>query len=621
MSILRQLPVRILLTGMVFFISANTANTADPAYAANPANAGYIVNAAYPVYPAYPAEDHSGENWVEKSNGHAAILLGVQATHSPEYAAGLGLDGFDEEITDFSPGFMERQLEDLEQVKTELESRYQSEPEGPVRQDLQIMIGYVDDQIRSIRLEYMYLLPFFDLPSVIYSGLRNLLEDRIPDERRQSAAIRLSKYVGREGEHAPVTELAMNYFRKEWERDDRLPPFREEVERSLSTTSSYMEEIGVLFQQYRIEGVEEELAMLEEQLHSYNLFIRTEILPRSRDSFRLPDELYEHSLKKFGVDMPLDQLVGRARVSFKELQAQMQVLAGPIAEKNGFPSGDYREVIRSLKKEVLDSAAILPFYRDQIGTIEEIIHREGIVTLPDRDMVIRLATPAESAASPAPFMSPPRLIGNTGEYGEFVLPLKVTGGSEGSALKVDDFMHKAASWALTAHEGRPGHELQFTSIVERGVSQARMIFAMNSVNVEGWALYMEEQILPFVPMEGQFMILWSRMVRAARAFLDPGLNTGAITTEEAKNILRNELVLSEALVRSELERYRFRAPGQATSYFNGYVRMMELRAETELIMGKNFDQMAFHDFILTQGLLPPALIREAVLREFVPAQR
>jgi uncharacterized protein (DUF885 family) len=179
-------------------------------------------------------------------------------------------------------------------------------------------------------------------------------------------------------------------------------------------------------------------------------------------------------------------------------------------------------------------------------------------------------------------------------------------------------MHEAAAWPLTVHEGRPGHELQFSSIIEKGVSQARAIFALNSVNIEGWAMYSEQVMLPFLPIEGQFMTLWSRLVRAGRAFLDPGLNLGKLSPDAVKHILQNKIVISEALVDSELERYRFRAPGQATSYFNGYLRMMEIRSETELLLGEKFDQLAYHDFILEQGLLPISLIRESVLREFVP---
>jgi uncharacterized protein (DUF885 family) len=34
-------------------------------------------------------------------------------------------------------------------------------------------------------------------------------------------------------------------------------------------------------------------------------------------------------------------------------------------------------------------------------------------------------------------------------------------------------------------------------------------------------------------------------------------------------------------------------------------------------MGKRFDQKKFHDFILSQGLLPPDLLRKAVMEGFV----
>jgi uncharacterized protein (DUF885 family) len=201
-----------------------------------------------------------------------------------------------------------------------------------------------------------------------------------------------------------------------------------------------------------------------------------------------------------------------------------------------------------------------------------------------------------------------------------VLPVRLYGGRDGSMATVDDFTFQAAAWPLAAHEGRPGHDLQFATMIERGVSYARALFSKNSVNVEGWALYMEEQLFPYVPLEGQFTTLWSRLVRAARAVLDPALNTGSMTVEEARRILREDLVLSEALARSELERYTFRAPGQAASYFNGYLRMMELRAEVEWRLGDRFDERGFHDFVLNQGLLPPELLREAVLHTFVAAR-
>jgi len=558
--------------------------------------------------------------WITESNNHTAKLLDVIAKNNPESAARLGIDGLDDQITDLSEGFNERALRDLNEVNDYLKSQLAQTENELVKQDLMILIESAENNIEEIHLEETNLLPYYNATSMIYSGIRSLLEDRIPQERRLNALVRLKKYVGSEKGYEPLTTLARAEMEREWNKNrDRIAPFKDEVDRDLKTSVEYIKEIEGLFKKYEIEGFEKDYKKLVTQLESYHNYIREEVLPNARTDFKLPIAIYSFNLKEYGVDMPIEELQRRAMVSFKELQTQLQVLGKIIAVKNNYPSDDYRDVLRSMKEEQLDSANILTVYREQIKKIESIIRDRGLLTLPDRDMVIRLASPAESAAAPAPFMSPPRLIGNTGEYGEFVLPLKATGGSDGTSLKIDDFTHLAASWPLTAHEGRPGHELQFTAMVERGVSQARVIFAANSVNIEGWALYAEEIIQPFLPIEGQFMTLWSRLVRSGRAFLDPGLNLGTITPEDARYVLSHEIALSEALVRSELERYQFRAPGQATSYFNGYLRLMELRAETELILGEKFDQLAFHDFVLGQGLLPPRLIKKAVLEVFIPS--
>jgi hypothetical protein len=50
------------------------------------------------------------------------------------------------------------------------------------------------------------------------------------------------------------------------------------------------------------------------------------------------------------------------------------------------------------------------------------------------------------------------------------------------------------------------------------------------------------------------------------------------------------------------------------------MRLQQLRLETELALGKNFNRQAFNDFVINQGLLPPAQLAEAVRTQFVPAQ-
>ena len=79
--------------------------------------------------------------------------------------------------------------------------------------------------------------------------------------------------------------------------------------------------------------------------------------------------------------------------------------------------------------------------------------------------------------------------------------------------------------------------------------------------------------------------------RAARAFLDPGLQSGTITREEAMRVLREDVVLSEAMALQEVRalhvpRARRRRPPTSTATR----RLMELRAETERALGPKFDR-------------------------------
>jgi uncharacterized protein (DUF885 family) len=561
----------------------------------------------------------NAQEWVEESNANSHVLLEVLARYNPESAGRIGIDGYDDAIRDLTPGYRERYKEDLYKTQAGLEEIMSTADEGPVKQDLQIMLAEISENLEELRINEKYFLPYYDAAGFLYNGIRALLEDRIPAERRKAALVRLKKYAGTQQGYIPITQLMIQEMKREWQDTSRLAPFREEVERNLNSSDKYLNEIASLFETYGLNSYKRDYARLKAQVEAYNDFVRNNVLPGSRDDFKLPAEVYAFRLKEYGGDMPVDELQRRAKVAFKELQAQMEILSREIARAREWDYQGYRAMIERLKQEQIDSAGILTLYRTRQAEIERIIERENIVSLPEREMKIRLATAAESAAAPAPFFRAPRLIGNTGEVGEFVLPLTLSGGTDGTAMKIDDFTHEAASWMLAAHEGRPGHELQYASIVEKGVSQARAIFARNSVNSEGWALYMEEQVLPFMPLEGQLMGLWSRAFRASRAILDPGLNLGTISTEEARYWLREQNVASEGITRGELERYRYRAPGQATSYFNGYLRLMELRAETELLLGQAFDKKAFHDFILAQGLLPPALLRDAVLKEFIPA--
>ena len=554
--------------------------------------------------------------WVARSNENALVLLKEIARYSPESAGAYGLDMYDREIFDLRPKLYERSTKTGKEAVATLEGRLAQEKDPLVRQDLDIILKTKRDNLHQSEVYHNRVLPYFSMTQTVFQGIRSLLDDQVEASRRPAALIRLRRYAGMEPGYQPAASLAESIIRERMAVPGLLGPARVEIEKDLGNSKFYVDGIGELFVKYKIEGYEPAYEKLKSQLAGYDEFVKKEILPLSRKDFRLPPELYQLALDQYGVDIPPAELAAKAHAAFTEIQGEMQTLAAQIAKERGYPSADYRDVIHELKKQQIVGEAILPHYESRLGDIESIIRKERLVTLPDRPARIRIASAAESASIPAPNMHPPRLVGNQGEKGEFVLPLNVPD-KNGKMQNFDDFTFEAASWTLTAHEARPGHELQFDAMVERGVSTARSLFAFNSTNVEGWGLYSEWVMKPYMPLDGQLISLQHRLMRSARAFLDPELHMGKVTPEEALRIIKTDVVLSDAMANQETERYMFRAPGQATSYFYGYIRLLALRQDVEKAMGTRFQAKAFHDFVLSQGLLPPALMRKAVMAEFV----
>jgi uncharacterized protein (DUF885 family) len=568
-----------------------------------------------------PAPDAATKPWVARSDAYTQRLLAIEFAHTPEQGSQEGLVQFDTLISKPTLADDRAQRREFVAVLAELKQAQATEADENVREDLAIVQKAFDHRFREQDFELERVVPFSNASAIIFQGLRGLLDDQVAAERRPAAIVRLQKYTGSAPGFVPFTQLLQRRALEQIAKSGVIYPSRGEVETELGRNANYVSGIGDLFRKYQLTGWEPAYAKLERQLAAYDAWVRTTILPKARTDFRLPPEEYALALEGYGIDIPPAEIAAQAHAAFTQYQNEMAPLAAAIAKQNGYAANEYRTVVAELKKRQITGEAILPFYEHRLHEIEALIVAHQIVSLPARPAIIRLATAAETAQQPAPHMVPPPLLHNTGQRGEFVLPLNIPSATGGTEEKYDDFTFDAVAWTLTAHEARPGHELQFDSMVEHGVSLARALYAFNSTNAEGWGLYAEYLMQPYEPPEGQLLTLQLRLLRAARAFLDPELQSGQVTPARAYEVLERDVMLSHAFAKEEVERFTYRAPGQANSYFYGYTRLLALRKETEAALGARFDQQKFHDFILSQGLLPPDLMRAAVLSDFVPAQK
>ncbi|HEY0748801.1 MAG TPA: DUF885 domain-containing protein [Steroidobacteraceae bacterium] len=565
--------------------------------------------------------DRTEKAWIKQSNEYTNLLLSVQLEHSPEQGSAQGVAKYDERVSDPSRADEIAERQELEAALAKVKNARVHVTDKNVQEDIDILQKAFNLRFRKQDFELAREVPFYNASAIIFEGLRGLLDDQVSAQRRTAALVRLRKYTGVETGYKPFTERLKERESEQMAKTGVIYPSKEEVETELGRNSNYVEGIATLFKKYGLTCWEPAYEKLRAQLGDYDAWIKAQILPKARTDFRLPPEKYSLEFESYGIDIPPAQIAKMAHAAFTQYQNEMAPLASQVAKTHGYPSSDYRAVIAELKKKQITGEAILPFYENRLHEIERIIVANNLVTLPDRPAIIRLATPAETAQQPAPHMTPPPLLHNTGQRGQFVLPLNIPSATGGAEDKYDDFTFDAVAWTLTAHEARPGHELQFDSMVEHGVSLARALYAFNSTNAEGWGLYAEYIMQPYEPAEGQLMTLQLRLLRAARAFLDPELQSGAATQAQAYSVLEKDVLLSHAFAKEEVERFTFRSPGQANSYFYGYTRLLSLRQETEKALGNKFDQKKFHDFILGQGLLPPDLMRGAVLEEFIAAQR
>jgi len=560
-------------------------------------------------------------SWIATSNNYTNLLLSVQIKHHPEIGSNQGLSEYDTQIAQPTLEDEDKERAETQAVLTKLKAALAQEKQKEVQQDLQIVIRRIELQFREDDFQRAHEVPFLNASATVFGGLRILLDEQTANDRRAAAVTRIRKYAGLEPGYTPLTEILKQRVKEQMAKPGMVYPARTEIETELGRTANYVGGMAELMDKYKIQGWQEPYEKLKTQLAEYDSWTKETVLPKARTDFRMPPEEYALALEDYGIDIPSDQVAAMAHKAFEEWQAEMKPIAAQISKERNLPSSDYRDVIRELKKKQVVGDAILPLYQDRLKQVEKIIVDHQLVTLPDRPARIRIADAAETAQQPAPHMSPPPFLHNTGQKGEFVLPLNIPPApGQKAAEKYDDFTFDAAAWTLIAHEARPGHELQFDAMLERGVSLARIRYAFNSTNVEGWGLYSEYITKPYMPLEGQLISLDYRLLRAARAFIDPELQSGKLKPEDAYRILEQDVVQSHAMAQQEVERYTYRAPGQANSYFYGYTKLIALRKDVEAALGPKFDAKKFHDFLLSQGLLPPDLMRKAVMEDFVRVQ-
>jgi uncharacterized protein (DUF885 family) len=168
---------------------------------------------------------------------------------------------------------------------------------------------------------------------------------------------------------------------------------------------------------------------------------------------------------------------------------------------------------------------------------------------------------------------------------------------------------------LFLHEGQPGHHFHIALLQELHLPNFRK-FGGNNAFTEGWALYAEtlgKEMGLFDKPEDYFGHLSDEMLRAVRLVVDTGMHAKGWTREQSIQYMRDTIGYTEALAKSETERYMV-WPGQALGYKIGALKIAALRARASAALGPKFSLPAFHQVVLGDGTLPLSLLEAKVDR-------
>ncbi|WP_177221058.1 DUF885 family protein, partial [Lentzea xinjiangensis] len=96
--------------------------------------------------------------------------------------------------------------------------------------------------------------------------------------------------------------------------------------------------------------------------------------------------------------------------------------------------------------------------------------------------------------------------------------------------------------------------------------------------------------------------------------VDTGLHAFGWSRQQAVDYLRENTVMSDSEISSEVDRY-IESPGQALAYMVGRLEIQRLRAEAEAetSMGDRFDVKGFHDLVLRNGAMPLSTLGNLVV--------
>lgn len=543
------------------------------------------------------------------------------SVHVPEAGSFLGLQDYDTQV-----GFVQENQDDVEErfntrwrnrLEDELTNLKNTHGNNPKQMPIECHETYVellnlqrkcDANLRVLELNEKYgrlTIPnsyfncMFDaLDPVMFMFIQTFL--LLQERGTEAATKRFNLYVYGQDHHLPFIQGVQHYLKTKiayytQEGKEILYPPRKIIQNMIANAHT-LKKLAPFALTNFWNGLTTTWIFWS-QVNAYIQFLEKEILPNCKDEYVLPEDLYKvyMNLQGIYVDNP-GEFAKEALQNHDAAEKQFSFLAASLGAFHKVKSELFNDIVNEVKKKTAANSQneTLVLYKETAKNIEQIIKDNDLFELPDGEISSRLSGWLESLVMPASRCTPPRVFNNDGRYRpELVLNDWKTNGNKISA----NF--------LIAHEGRPGHELHFSSILDQKQNYLRTNLLFDFATIEGWACYAQHILLPFYNSDEQKISEWDFQRNISlKAALCIQLMLGEQSYEEVLNMLVNGLGVTQVEADKSIARFAGSLGlGQAICYYYGQQRLLKLKNDLEEKLGSDFNLKEFHKAVLSYGVL------------------
>ncbi|MDQ6767033.1 MAG: DUF885 domain-containing protein [Candidatus Eremiobacteraeota bacterium] len=262
-------------------------------------------------------------------------------------------------------------------------------------------------------------------------------------------------------------------------------------------------------------------------------------------------------------------------------------------------------------------AALLPYYREQIATLQHFVKAHQVMHVPSwLGRIDVIETPKFlQPVSPGASMQSPRLFSQETNGFYFITP-PTSLAAAAARLDANEDFDRDRILSTAAHEAMPGHFLQL-SIARRNPDFIRKIQSSGSF-AEGWAYYGEEMFVRLGlygdDLDARYYTAQWERVRGARAIVDAKLAAREMTEPQAVAYFAEHTGFTKQAAKEAVDGIAL-SPGYVIAYTVGRQQLELLEHDYFAIVGPRGSLQDFHDRLMCYGTTPLAIVAPELLND------